>query len=78
MDLPPIYKRVIGLDVHQAKISACTLQSASFESEMGPHFFCSSGFSRGSGVGKHAVRAVALGGPKGTSAYKLCSKYTMC
>jgi len=23
MELTPIYKRVIGLDVHQAKISAC-------------------------------------------------------
>lgn len=25
MDLTPIYRRVIGLDVHQAKISACAL-----------------------------------------------------
>ncbi len=25
MEIAPIYKRVIGLDVHQAKISACAL-----------------------------------------------------
>ena len=25
MEITPIYKRVIGLDVHQAKISACAL-----------------------------------------------------
>ena len=25
MEIPPIYKRVIGLDVHQAKISACAV-----------------------------------------------------
>jgi transposase len=25
MELAPIYKRVIGLDVHQAKISACAV-----------------------------------------------------
>ena len=25
MELTPIYKRVIGLDVHQAKISACAV-----------------------------------------------------
>jgi transposase len=25
MELPPIYKRVIGLDVHQAQISACSI-----------------------------------------------------
>ena len=25
MELTPIYQRVIGLDVHQAKISACAL-----------------------------------------------------
>lgn len=25
MDITPIYSRVIGLDVHQAKISACAL-----------------------------------------------------
>ena len=25
MDITPIYPRVIGLDVHQAKISACAI-----------------------------------------------------
>ena len=33
MELTPIYRRVIGLDVHQAKISACAL----IEHEDGRH-----------------------------------------
>ena len=28
MELKPMYQRVVGLDVHQAKISACALAQA--------------------------------------------------
>ena len=36
MELKPIYQRVIGLDVHQAKISACAGPS-SFRVESNDH-----------------------------------------
>ena len=28
MELKPIYRRVVGLDVHQAKISACAITNS--------------------------------------------------